>query len=69
MKGFIEPGPSIESLKPTPAEQARLAELLAWQEQSAKTSYLFGPSVGCPECHVDNNPNNVCCWHCGRALT
>lgn len=68
MKGFIEPGPSIEQLKPTPAELARFRELLEWQEQSAKCRYVFGPSVGCPKCRVDNNPNNTCCWHCGAAL-
>lgn len=67
MKGFIT-APTLEQLLPTPDEQARLASLWAWQEQSAKCHYIFGPSVGCPACHVDNNPNNTCCWHCGKAL-
>lgn len=68
MKGFIEPGPRTEQLKPTSAELVWLRKLLEWQEQSAKCHHVLGPSVGCPKCHVDNNPNNACCWHCGAAL-
>lgn len=68
MKGFIGTGPSIENLMPTPEESFALQSLLEWQEQSAKSNYIFGPSIACPKCHVENNPNNAACYQCAEQL-
>lgn len=67
-KGFIEPGPDPEKFKLTDAEQAHLGNLLAWQEMSAKSTIVFGPSNDCQHCGAVNNPNNICCHQCGRRM-
>ena len=66
-KGFIS-APTLDQLQPTPEEQQLLRELLEWQEQSAKSHYILGGSVECQSCHASNNPNNITCWQCGRAM-
>lgn len=66
-KGFIK-APSLKDLQFTPQERAEFEALLAWQEQSAKSRYIFGSAIECLECHVTNNPNNAYCWHCGKRL-
>ncbi len=40
-KGFTS-APTLEQLKPTPRELARMDELIAWQERSAKSTIVLG---------------------------
>lgn len=67
-KGFVEPGPDPERFKPTPEEQAMLQRLLDWQEASAKCTLIFGPSLTCPKCGQENNPNHIFCYVCRAKL-
>ena len=57
-----------EKFKFTPAEEEHMRRLLEWQEQSARSTMVFGPSIECPNCHVMNNPNNPHCHQCHERL-
>lgn len=49
-------------------ESVNNGRLLEWQDQSARSTMIFGPSIQCPNCHVMNNPNNPHCHQCHERL-